>query len=157
MLLTGPQVAEHAYDLKIGLEGRKKEVREFDAVMAIGNAAVLAINLRSLPEISFEKLRLVAGYLFGIDAPALREALRLLSDLKLIDLDEQGRTITKIIPLISKFDDVFEKVGAFAEDSSLTELEQMVLTLLKELSESPRRNQDLLTLLGDDRRIPKDG
>jgi hypothetical protein len=151
MLLTGPQVAEHAYDLRIGLEGRKKEVREFDAVTAIGDAAVLAINLRSLPEISFEKLRLVSGYLFGIDPPALREALRLLSDLDLVELDEQRRAITKVIPLIGKFDDVFEKVGEYAGASSLTELEQMVLTLLKELSESPRRNQELLTLLGDER------
>ena len=97
MPLTGAQVAEHAYDLKIGLEGRKKEVREFDAVTAIGNAAVLGLNLRSLPEISFENLRLVAGHLFGIDAPALREALHILSDLGLVDLDEQGRTITRAL------------------------------------------------------------
>ena len=150
MSLTGPQIAEHAYDLKIGLEGRKKEVREFDAVTAIGNAAVLGINLRSLPEISFENLRLVSGHFFGIDAPALREALHVLSDLGLADLDEQGRTITKVIPLISRFDDVFEQVGQFAGNSSLTELEQMVLTLLKGLSESPRRHSDLLRLLGDE-------
>ena len=45
MLLTGPQVAEHAYDLRIGLEGRKKEVREFDAVTAIGDAVNLAHRL----------------------------------------------------------------------------------------------------------------
>src|SRR5918996_109985 len=131
MSLTGIQVAEHAYDLKIGLEGRKKEVREFDAVTAIGNAAVLGINLRSLPEIPFETLRLVAGHLFGIDAPALREALRILSDLGLVELDELGRAIVKVIPLINKFDDVFAQVGQLAAESNLTELEEMVLTLLK--------------------------
>ena len=56
-----------------------------------------------------------------------------------------------MIPLINRFDDVFEHVGQFAADSSLSELEQMVLTLLRRLSESPRRERDLLKLLGDEK------
>jgi hypothetical protein len=59
MFLSGKQIAEYAFDLQVGLEGA--DVPEFESAKMIGNAAVLAINLRGLGEVDYTSLRLVAA------------------------------------------------------------------------------------------------
>ena len=62
MSLTEKQVAEYAFDLQVGLEGA--DVPEFDSAKMIGNAAILAVNLRGLGEVDYSSLRLVAAHHF---------------------------------------------------------------------------------------------
>lgn len=56
MSLTEKQTAEYAFDLQVGLEGA--DVPEFNVAKMIGNAAVLAVNLRGLGEVEYGSLRL---------------------------------------------------------------------------------------------------
>lgn len=48
MSLIQKETAEYAFDLQVGLNGT--DVPEFDAARLLGNAAVLAVNLRVRPE-----------------------------------------------------------------------------------------------------------
>ena len=58
MTITKKETAEYAFDLQVGLEGA--DVPEYDAAKLLGMAAVLAVNLRGLPEVKYGSLRLVA-------------------------------------------------------------------------------------------------
>src|SRR5213593_3646692 len=96
MKLTKKQVAEYAFDLQVGLEGA--DVPEYDVAKTLGMAAVLALNLRGLPEVQYGTLRLVAARHFNIRSDVLDGVLRMLADLELIRLVKAGGTIKSDIP-----------------------------------------------------------
>lgn len=148
MTLTNKQIAEYAFDLQVGLEGA--DVPEYDASKMIGMAAVLAVNLRGLPEVQYGTLRLVAARHFGIRSEVVDSVLHMLADLELIKLVTAGGTIKSVIPDVPHFDNVYERVGEFAIERPLNELEQITIAVLDKLYSSPVNRDALLAQLGAD-------
>lgn len=148
MPLTNKETAELAFDLQVGLEGA--DVPEYDAASDIGQAAVLAVNLRGLGETSYSTLRLVASQLFHIRSDVLDRILRILADLELIQLITSGQTITKVIPTVPHFEDVYERVGDFLNEKPLNEIELATIAILDRLHNAPENKDSLRTSLGVD-------
>lgn len=149
MAITNKESAEYAFDLQVGLNGA--DVPEFDAVRLIGNAAVLAINLRGLGEVDYKTLRLVAAHHFGIRSESIDIVLRALADLELVRLITSGNTIKKIIPDIPHFEDVYTNVGAYIDQSPLNEIESITLDILSRLFKNPVNKDSLRNTLGADK------
>jgi len=96
--IKGKRLAEFAFDIQTGLGSF--EVSEFDDLRTIGMAASLAVHLRGLPEIEYSVLSQVSDARFDIPAPMLKPVLRLLSEVGMVRLYENGKAITKIDPLV---------------------------------------------------------
>src|SRR5260221_611809 len=109
MTLTKKETAEYAFDLQIGLSGA--DVPEFDAARLLGNAAVLAVNLRGLGEVDYKTLRIVAAHYFSIRSEAIDGVLSALAELELVKLITTGSTIKTVIPDVPHFEDVYGAVG----------------------------------------------
>jgi hypothetical protein len=148
MSLTSKQVAEYAFDLQVGLEGA--DVPEYEVAKTIGKAAVLAVNLRGLGEVQYGTLRLVAAHHFHIRSDVLDGTLKTLADLELIKLVTTGETIHQIIPDIPHFDNVYERVGTYADVKPLNELEQLTIEMLNRLYRSPVNRDALRARLSAD-------
>lgn len=148
MALTKKETAEFAFDLQVGLEGA--DVPEYDAAADIGKAAVLAVNLRGLGETDYGALRIVAAHHFHIRSDVLDRILRILAELELIRLVTQGQTIKKVIPDVPHFEDVYERVGEFAEQKPLNEIELATVAILHRLYNAPENKDALRNQLGVD-------
>lgn len=146
--LGAKETAEYAFDLQVGLEGA--DVPEFDAGRLLGNAAILAVNLRGLGEVDYASLRLVAAHHFGIRSDVLDGVLRALADLELVRLITSGRSIKSVIPQVPHFEEVYSTVGRYTEQTPLNELEQLTFHILHELYNSPVNRDALRSRLGVD-------
>lgn len=146
MAITNKESAEYAFDLQVGLSG--VDVPEFDAVRLIGNAAVLAVNLRGLGEVDYKTLRLVAAHHFGIRSESIDTVLRALADLELVRLITSGHTIKTVIPDVPHFEDVYTSVGEYINQSPLNEIESITLDILSRLFSNPINKDSLRNSLG---------
>jgi len=149
MSLNEKQTAEYAFDLQVGLEGA--DVPEFDAAKMLGNAAVLAVNLRGLGEVDYAVLRLVAAHYFKIRSDVLDGVLRTLADLELVKLITSGSTIKTVIQMVPHFEDVYDRVGEYTAEAPLNELEQLTMEILHRLYDSPVNRDALQSALGADK------
>jgi hypothetical protein len=145
---TKKEIAEYAFDLQVGLNGA--DVPEFDVARLIGNAAILAVNLRGLGEVQYATLRLVAAHYFGIRSEAIDRVLHVLADLELIKLITKGMSILSIIPDVPHFEDVYAQVGNFLDQQPLNEIEQVTVEILKRLFSHPLNKDTLRNDLGID-------
>lgn len=149
MKLAKKQIAEYAFDLQVGLEGA--DVPEYDAAKMIGMAAILAVNLRGLPEVQYGVLRLVAARHFNVRSDVLDNVLEILADLDLIKLVRVGESVKSVIPNVPHFEDVYQRVGEYTDERPLNELEQITVAILDQLYASPVNRDALLAKLGTDR------
>lgn len=143
------QIAEFAYDLHAGLAAA--QVPEFDDLNLVGMAATLAIHIKGLGEIEYEVLRKVSDHLMSIPSFALEKVLLLLAEIEFVDLVTVKRRIEKVVPRIPRFDDVYERIGEYADSECvLNAHEQATLQILGSLYESPRSRDSLNNKLGID-------
>ena len=143
------QVAEFAYDLHAGLSSL--QIPEFDDLQTIGMAATLSIHIKSLGEIDYEVLRKVSDHFMSIPSVALQKVLRVLAEVGFVRLIEKGKRIEKIIPNIPLFDDVYQKIGDYADsECSLNAHEQATMLLLGELYAAPGNKDAIRNKLGID-------
>jgi hypothetical protein len=146
MSLTKKETAEYAFDLQVGLNGA--DVPEFDSARLLGNAAVLAVNLRGLGEVNYSTLRLVAAYHFGIRSEAINGVLDVLAELELVKLITAGTSVKSIIPDVPHFEDVYAQVGNFVDQRPLNEIEAITIEVLKRLLINPVNKDALRNELG---------
>ncbi|HTV26504.1 MAG TPA: hypothetical protein VMF32_01850 [Xanthobacteraceae bacterium] len=148
MTLTKKETAEYAFDLQVGLSGA--DVPEFDAARLLGNAAILAVNLRGLGEVDYRTLRLVAAHYFTIRSEAIDGVLNALAELELVRLITTGGTIRSVIPEIPHFEDVYEQIGTYVDQRPLNEIEAITIDILSRLFENPINKDALRSALGID-------
>lgn len=146
MPLNKKETAEYAFDLQVGLNGA--DVPEFDAARLLGNAAILAVNLRGLGEVDYQTLRLVAAHHFGIRSDVIDGVLRALDELELVKLVTTGATIKTIIPDVPHFEDVYTQVGEYTSARPLNEVEHLTLEVLSRLYSNPLNKDALRNSLG---------
>ncbi len=151
MAIDGKQLAEYASDVQSGLG--LYQVPDFANLRIVGMAALLAINLRGLDDVSYEVLSMVSDHRFDIPNTSLPTVLRLLADIDMVKLYEKGRAITKISPEVPYFDDVFARVGAVSNEFAYNEVEQATVSILGELQARPERPERLLERTGIEPRL----
>ena len=141
------KLAEFAYDLHSGLSAFR--VPEFDDLHKIGMAATLAIHIKGLGEIDYEVLRKVSDHFMSIPSFALPEILRVLKEVKFVQLIEKGKRIEKVIPNIPVFQSVYSGLGIFAEsECEFNSHEAATLEILDALQEAPQNKDRLYNNLG---------
>ncbi len=138
---------EIAFDLHTGLVAQR--VPEFDDLTLIGMAATLAIHIRGLGEIDYEVLRKVSDHYMSIPSVALERVLVVLDSIGVAQLVRSGKRIKAIIPQVPNFDDVYARVGMYAEsECALNGHETAIIQILKALQNAPRQADELLQSLG---------
>lgn len=141
------EIAEFAHDLHSGLSNYS--VAEFDDLHTVGMAATLAIHVRGLGEIEYEVLRRVSDHFMSVPSYALEKVLSVLEDVGFVQLVRTGKKITKVIPNIPVFEDVYEGLGAYASgECTLNSHEQATLQILKSLHDAPINKDALYNRLG---------
>lgn len=141
------QIAELAFDLHSGLATHM--VSEFDDLKLIGMAAMLSIHIKGLGEIDYEVMRKVSDHMMGIPSFALERVLRVLQEVGFVQLVQSGRKISKIIPNIPIFDDVYDVIGQYAKSECvLNSHEQATLQILGALQDAPQKKDSLFSKLG---------
>ena len=140
-------IAEYAFDLHAGFASHR--VSEFNELRLIGMAATLSIHIRGLGEIDYEVLRKVSDHLMTIPSIALENVLKVVDDIGFVDLVRSGKKITKIIPNVPVFDDVYEKIGNYAHSECvLNDHEEATLLILEALQNAPANKDALFNNLG---------
>ena len=146
------KIAELAFDLHAGLSSL--QVSEFDDLHTIGMAVTLAIHIKGLAEIDYEVLRKVSDHYFSIPSVALEKVCRTLAEVGFVRLVEKGRKIERVIPDVPIFDEVYDKIGTYAQSElTLNSHEQIILHLLTELQDAPRNREALFNKIGADKRL----
>ena len=141
------EVVEFAHDLHSGLSSYK--VLEFDDLHTIGMAATLAIHVRGLGEIDYEILRRVSDHYMSIPSMALEKVLAVLEEVCFVQLVKSGRKISKVIPNIPVFEDVYESIGGYAQsECTLNSHEEATLQILGSLQNAPANKDTLFNNLG---------
>lgn len=130
------QIASKCYDIQVSLSG--KEVPEFELIPKIGMMVSLALHLRGLPIIDYDKLRLVSSYYFKIPPLLLTEIIKSLAEIEFVKLYTEKDTIKKVQPQVPYFDSIYEKVGEYAVTSNtFNEPENLALKIITKLSDAP--------------------
>lgn len=143
--------AEFAHDLQTGL-GRRS-VPEFDQLPIVGMAAALALHIKGLGAIDYQVMRPVVDYYFNIPAMVLPQVLAVLEEVRYINLVTEGKTIKQVIPMVPHFTSVYQGLGTYVSDLSLTEHEQLSVAILGELSQKAEKRDALMGRLGADKRV----
>ena len=145
-------IAEYAFDLHAGLATHR--VSEFGDLKLIGMAATLSIHIRGLGEIDYEVLRKVSDHLMAISSIELKNVLDVLWHIDFVRLVRSGKRITRVIPEIPVFDDIYEKIGNYADsECSLNSHEQATLQILEALQRAPINKDALSNDLGIERPV----
>jgi hypothetical protein len=146
------ETAEFAYDLHAGLSALT--IPEFDQLQIIGMAATLAVHLKGLGEVDYEVLRKVSDHFMSIPSYALKPVLELLDEIEFVRLFTTGKTITKVLPNIPLFEDVYEGIGEYAAtELTLNGHEQATLAILENLYKAPRNRDALFNNLGIEKAV----
>lgn len=146
------EIAEFAYDLHAGLSTYK--ITEFDDLNVIGMAAAMSVHIKGLGEIDFEVMRKVSDHLMSIPSTALEAVLGVLEEIEFVTLLRNGRKISKVIPKIPVFEDIYNRIGEYAgSECQLNDHEQATLQILTELQRAPVNKDRLFNQLGIDKPV----
>ena len=149
--ISRSDLAVRCHEIQTGL-GRT-EVPEFEQIVLVGMAVRLALHIRGLPPISFEILKLVASHFLQISAVAVRPVLELLEEIEFVHLGTSGKTITTVLPDVPYYEDLYSVLGEYTDTLTLTEAEQLSITLVQRLSVSPHKLDAIRNDLGAERKL----
>jgi hypothetical protein len=121
-----------------------KDVPEFETISELGMAVRLALQIRGLPLIEYETLKLVAIHYLQIPSLAVKRIVRLLAEVEFVRLRSQGDTINGVLPTVPYYEDLYNQLGEYAvTDRTLSEPEQLAIHIVDKLAKSPE-NLDTL-------------
>ena len=154
MTTNKPQaIAELAHDLQTGL-GRTS-IPDFDRLPIVGMASILALHIKGLGEIEYGVLRQVSDHFFDIPAVALPQVLDVLEEIEYLTLIKSGKSIKTVIPTVPHFDSVYMGIGEYLSNETLTEHEQLAISILGELTNKPEKRDTLFGRLGAEQKLFK--
>ena len=150
--VSKPVLAVRCHDITVSLDGRQPG--EFEELLLLGMAVRLALHLRGVPAVQYDLLRQIALHLLKIPSTTLRSVINVLAEVEFIKVDQEGKTIKSIIPTVPYYEDLFEGIGEFGENQTLSEPERLTILLVEKLSKSPAP-KDTLQNLGADAPLVK--
>lgn len=137
---------------EIQLASRDKEISKFEAIPEIGMAVQLALHIRGLPIIEYDRLKLVAAALLGIPRLAVDRIVRILAEVEFLTIGSSGSTIKTILPTVPFFDGMYDGLGEYFETSGKAdEFEKLTLEIVNKLAASPHNIDALAAGIGTDR------
>lgn len=136
--------ASKCHDIQVSIGG--KEVPDFELIPKIGMMVSLALHIRGLPMMEYEKLRLVSSHYFGIPTMVFKEIITNLAEIEFVNLYTEKGNIKKVTPTVPYFDNIYTKVGEFAYDIGFSEPEAVALKILTQLSQSPTEKSNIYSL-----------
>lgn len=143
--MTEDQIASKCYDIQVSLSGR--EVPEFEFIPKVGMMISLALHLRGLPILDYEKLKLVSSHYFKIPPLLLKDLLKDLENVGFVKLYSKGSTLKKVQPQIPYFDSIYNKIGVYANlEWSLNEQEQLALEIMSKLADAPTERSNVYSI-----------
>ena len=138
---------------EIQLTIKDKEVPRFEGIPEIGMAVQLALHIRGLPLIDYEKLKLVASTMLGIPRLSVDRIVRLLAEIEFVQIQQEGARIKAVLPVIPYFEDLYAGIGEYASTmSSFDEFEHLTLKIVDSLADSPHNADALANLIGAGRK-----
>lgn len=139
------------HEIQIAIKG--KEVARFESIPAIGMAVQLALHIRGLPIVDYERVKLVASTVLGIPRLSVDRIVVLLEEIGFVKIQSTGKKIQTILPTVPFFDDFYERIGGYLEDEAkLDEFETLTLEIVDRLAMSPHNTDALAKNLGVDRK-----
>jgi len=134
---------------EIQLTIRDKEVPRFEGIPEIGMAVQLALHIRGLPLLDYEKVKLVASTMLGIPRLSVDRIVHLLAEIDFVQINQTGSRITSILPVIPYFEDLYAGIGEYAKtEAKFDEFEQLTLQIVDSLANSPHNADALANTMG---------
>ncbi len=134
---------------EIQLAVRGNEVSRFESISEIGMAVQLSLHLRGLPQLEYERIKLLASALLGIPRLAVERIVRLLEKIGFVKVVREGRTAQSLVPLVPYFDALYDGVGEYLEtEGSLDEFEILTLEIVDRLAAAPHNVDSLAAKIG---------
>lgn len=149
--MDATKLAEFSYDIHSALG--EYETPEFDYLKKLGMAATLAVHIRGLGNIPYDVLKQVSYHYFKIPSYALDQVLMLLADLNFIEILGTRSKISSITPQIPHFKSIYETIGTHPQDGDLSEIENVMLSILSEVYNKPENKQSLINTISADNSI----
>jgi hypothetical protein len=138
---------------EIQLALRDKEIPRFEAIPEIGMAVQLALHIRGLPAVEYERLKIVASALLGIPRLAIDRIVGLLAEIGFVKVQKEGKRIRAILPLVPFFEELYDGIGEYLTTvSKLGELESLTLEIVNRLANAPHNSDALADAIGTDRK-----
>jgi len=138
---------------EIQLAIKDREVPRFERIPEIGMAVQLALHIRGLPIVDYERLKLVASTMLGIPRLSVDRIVELLGEIEFIKIQRTGRKIETILPLVPFFDELYDGIGEYLTTvGDLDEFENLTLEIVDRLAQSPHNTDSLAGQLGADRK-----
>lgn len=139
--------AIRCHDVTVSLGNRS--IADFDQLLIIGMAVRLALHLRGVQVVSYDLLKQVGLHLLHINPLILGKVVGVLAEVDYLKVDQQGNTIRSVVPTVPYYEDMFDGIGAYAKDQTLTEAEQLTLALLTRLAKSPTPTDTMYNIGAD--------
>jgi hypothetical protein len=131
-----------------------KEVPEFESIPELGMAVRLALQVRGLPLIDYQVLKLAANHYLGIHTLAVERIVRLLGEVEFVRIQSTGSSIKGVLPTVPYYDDLFAQLGEYATTQRVfNEAEQLAIHLVDKLAKSPEKIDTLRNATGADRKL----
>lgn len=138
---------------EIQLAIRDKEVPRFEGIPEIGMAVQLALHIRGLPLLDYEKVKLVASTMLGIPRLSVDRIVKLLAEVEFVQINQVGARIVSILPVVPFFEDLYDGIGEYATSKSqFDEFEQLTLQIVDSLAGSPQNVDALASKIGVERK-----
>jgi hypothetical protein len=138
---------------EIQLAIRDKEVPRFESIPEIGMAVQLALHIRGLPVVEYERLKLVASTLLGVPRLAVDRIVELLAEIEFVRIVRDGKRIKAVVPVVPFFDELYRGLGEYmATEGKLDEFETLTLQIVDRLANAPHNADALAQKIGTDRK-----
>jgi len=128
-----------------------KIVPEFDDLSIVGMAVKVALHIRGLPLIDYEVLKMVCNHFLDIPPFVVQRVVTLLAEIQFVILQTEGKTIKSVLPDVPYYDGLYEGIGDFlSKEIKFSEPEQLALTIVDRLAQSPENIDSLRQKIGAD-------
>lgn len=139
---------------EIQLAIRDKEVPRFESIPEIGMAVQLALHIRGLAVVDYERLKLVASTILGIPRLAVDRIIELLAEIEFVKVLQEGKRIKAIVPIVPFFDQLYEGIGEYLKtEIQLDEFEALTLHIVDQLAGAPHNADSLAQKVGAERKL----
>lgn len=134
---------------EIQLAVRDKEVSRFESISEIGMAVQLALHLRGLPQLEYDRVKLLASALLGVPRLAVDRIIGLLEKIDFVKVIREGKSARMLVPLVPFFDELYDGLGQYLEaESGLDGFEKLTLEIVDRLAGAPHNADALAEKLG---------
>jgi hypothetical protein len=134
---------------EIQLAIRERDVPRLEAIPEIGMSVQLALHLRGLPPIDYDRVKLIASTVLGIPRLAVDRIVGLLETIEFLKVVREGRFIRTVVPVVPFFDEMYKGIGEYFEtQAKLDEFERLTLDIVDRLAAAPHNTDALADKVG---------